>query len=124
MSYQEIQTQDLFDLNYVLSNSNLNSKLIIAHFNIRGLNANFERLESFLASLKHKPQIIICTETRILECANFFNLDGYTAYYNESEIIISDGVVVVVRIWLKWPYLCDKYNWSNRYKQSFHHWWL
>ena len=96
LSFQEIKTQDLFDLNYVSSNSNLNSKLFIAHFNIRGLNANFERLESFLASLKHKPQIIICTETRILEFANFFNLDGYTAYYNESKINICDGVIVFV----------------------------
>ena len=55
LSYQEIHTHDLYNLKNVLSNFNINSQLIVTHFNLRSLNANLELLEAFITALQQKP---------------------------------------------------------------------
>lgn len=65
--------------------------------NIRSLNANFVKLQVFIESLEIKPFIIVCTETRVLDYYKNFGLEGYNIYYNNSDINITDGVVVYIR---------------------------
>ena len=92
LNINEIHTHDLDNLNsQLLTNTDLNTNLIIAHFNVRSLNANFSLLESFIYSLEKKPHVIVCTETRFVEYLQFYNLTDYTSYYNESQINICDG---------------------------------
>ena len=70
----------------------------IVHLNIRGLNKNFTLLQQYINySLKSKPSIIICSETRKLEYPEHYNLDDYYIYYNESKINVSDGVVMYIK---------------------------
>ena len=41
--------------------------------------------------------MIICSETRSLEYTEFYNLEGYQIFYNESKINISDGVIMYIK---------------------------
>lgn len=66
-SSHEIHTHDINSLNNELSNVSTNAHLILSLFNVCSLNANFELLKSYMSSLKQKPHLIICTETRIIE---------------------------------------------------------
>ena len=68
----------------------------IMYINIRSLNANFNRLQILIDSLDIKPFIIVCTETRILDCYKYFSIPGYKIYYNKSTINQCDGVVVYI----------------------------
>ena len=78
-------------------NNNLqNSVNLILCVNIRSLDANLPKLISFIESLKVKPSIIICTETRNLQCPELYNVPEYKIYYNESKINICDGVVTYI----------------------------
>lgn len=65
--------------------------------NIRSIDANFNKLQVFLESLETKPNVIVCTETRVLENYLIYGLDGYKIYYNHSNINVTDGVVLYIR---------------------------
>ena len=69
-------------------------KEVILNVNIRGLNANFNKLLVFIKSLVIKPCIIICSETRNLVHSEFLNITGYKMYYNNGNINQNDGLVV------------------------------
>lgn len=69
---------------------------IIFYCNIRSLSKNYDKLQVFMENLETKPKIIVCTETRVLEYFNFFKLTGYKIYYNNSDINITDGVVIYI----------------------------
>ena len=68
-----------------LNNNLQNSANLILSVNIRGLDANLPKFLSFIESLKVKPSIIICAETRILQCPQLYNLPEYKIYYNEAK---------------------------------------
>lgn len=65
--------------------------------NIRSLNANFCNLNVFIERLEVKPCIIVCTETRVLAHYNEFSIKGYKIFYNNSNINITDGVVMYIK---------------------------
>ena len=65
--------------------------------NIRSLNKNFDLLEQHINhSLKAKPSIIVCSESCNLKYPEFYNINGYQLYYNDSKINIADGVVMYI----------------------------
>jgi hypothetical protein len=71
-------------------------KEVILNVNIRGLNANFNKLLVFIKSLVLKPCIIVCSETRKLVHPASFNIAGYKMYYNHGNINQNDGLVVYI----------------------------
>ena len=91
--YEEISYTNLKTLNV---NLNRNDNLIL-HVNIRSLNANYNKLEIFIKSLKTKPNIIVCSETWNLPNPQLFRIQGYKLYYNNSFINQNDGVVVYIK---------------------------
>lgn len=94
LSKIECELEDLKTLNRSL----LKKKNLILCVNIRSLNANFEKLEIFIESLSaKKPCIIICTETWNLQYPQYYQLQGYKSYYNESKINKADGVILYVK---------------------------
>ncbi|XP_031788781.1 uncharacterized protein LOC116417823 [Nasonia vitripennis] len=90
---EEISYPDLKTLN---KNLYKNDSYIL-HLNIRSLNANFNKLEIFIKSLKIKPSIIVCTETWKMFNCQIFTLKGYKLYYNNGKINQNDGVVVYIQ---------------------------
>lgn len=89
--------EKLFDDLKALNGYINNKKDFILYVNIRSLNANFTKLQVFVESLMIKPSVIVCTETRVLEHYQYFSLDGYKIYYNDSKINNSDGVVIYLK---------------------------
>lgn len=47
--------------------------------------------------MRVKPHIVACTETWILESYQYYKLNEYNIYYNNSEINKADGVVLYVK---------------------------
>ena len=79
--YQEfINNEHVIDNINILNKYLASEKEIILCINIRSLNANYNKLQTFLNSLDIKPSIIVCTETWNLEYYNFFNISGYNLY--------------------------------------------
>lgn len=70
---------------------------LILQVNIRRLNVNLSLLESLLAGLVLKPQIIVCTETWSLIDFNMYQIENYQIYYNHGNINNADGVVIYIR---------------------------
>ena len=71
-------------------------KEVIFNVNIRGPNANFNKLLVFIKSLVIKPFIIVCSETRNFVHPEFFNITGYKMYYNNGNINQNDGLVIYI----------------------------
>ena len=71
-------------------------KEVILNVNIRGLNANFNKLLVFIKRLVIKPCIIVRSETRNLAHPEFFNITGYKMYYNNGNINQNDGLVIYI----------------------------
>lgn len=65
--------------------------------NLRRPNAYFAKLEVLIRYFHEKPSVIICTETWVLQSYEFFNLDEYKIFYNESKINKSDGIVMCIK---------------------------
>ena len=67
---------------------NFNNCLKIIHFNIRGLNKNFDNLVTFLSSLEHSFDVITLSECHIsnTNCDNRFKIDGYDNFFAYSNI--------------------------------------
>lgn len=84
------------DIRALNKNFNENDDLIL-YLNIRSINANFASLEIFVESLISKPFYICCSEAWVIDNPNFFQLNGYNMYYNESDLNKADGVVVYIK---------------------------
>ena len=69
------------------------------YVNIRGLNANISKLQVYIESLKVKPILIACAETRVLgdNYKKDYNFNNYNIYYNKSIINQNDRVVMFIR---------------------------
>ena len=97
-SNEIINSEVICDTLEKLNNKINFNNFTIVHLNIRGLNINFTLLQQHINySLKSKPSIIICSETRKLEYPEHYSLDDYYIYYNESKINVSDGVVMYIK---------------------------
>ena len=102
MEQQTLNLTDIIDIEttfpdvQALNNNLQNNVNLILCVNIRSLDANLPKLESFIESLKVKPAIIICTETRNLQYPHLYNIPEYKIYYNESKTNIYDGVVTYI----------------------------
>ena len=72
------------------------------YVNTRELNANFLKLQVYIESLKVKPILIACAETRLLgdNYKKDYNLNNYNIYYNKSKINQNDGVVMFIRYYV------------------------
>ena len=90
---KEIAYNDLKSLN---QDRKATDKLIL-YLNIRGLKTNYQKLQILNKRLKIKPYIIVCAESGNLEHYQYFQLNGYEIFYNNSHINKSDGVVVYVK---------------------------
>lgn len=71
--------------------------LNLIHLNIRSINKNYNNLIIFLESLNKNFDIIVCSETGIIEDPKNFELSGYTTIYNESRFTKCDGCIVFVK---------------------------
>lgn len=91
-----VEKETEYDDFITFNNGNIGKNLIF-YVNVRSLNANFNKLELTIASLKIKPIIIVCVETWNLVKYEQFSIKEYKIYYNQSKINKSDGVVIYVR---------------------------
>ena len=64
--------------------------------NIRSINKNHNNFLTLLNGLSRKPDVLVCTETRNLVTAGYFNISGYEIYFNESNA--NDGVLMYVNV--------------------------
>ena len=80
---------------------NTRNGLVIIHLNICSIFKHFEELLILIHELKYYPDVIICTETKKIDI-NLYNIQGYTAYYNNGNINQNDGVITYIKMnWLK-----------------------
>ena len=70
---------------------------MILYLNIRGLKTNFEKLQILNKRLQIKPYVIVCAKSGKLEHYQYYKLNGYNIYCNNSHINKSDGVDVYVK---------------------------
>lgn len=80
-----------------LNESILSYNWLILYVNVRRLNVNVSLLESYIASLSFQPQIVVCSETWVLENPAMFKIENYNIYYNHGNINRADGVVIYIR---------------------------
>lgn len=92
----------LTEFNSCLTNTNENC-IKIFHTNIRSIKKNYDELLTFLSLFEVFPDVIILSESWQISCSDYFNIPGYTTYYNNSMYNQNDGIVVIV---------------SNKYSQS------
>ena len=91
---EEMQIEEIFTDLYNLINTLPNNNFFMVHLNVRSLNTNFNKLELFIEHLVIKPDIIVCTETWLLSCYTFFEMNDYNIFYNSSNNNRADGVVI------------------------------
>lgn len=83
-------------------NRYMENDLIIAHFNIRSINKNYDNLIAFMNHFSVKIDIIICSETRVIIDQNFFNITGFNLVYSGSNFNQNDGTLIYVRNYLSY----------------------
>ncbi len=98
---EEMQIEEIFTDLYNLNNTLPNNNFFMVHLNVRSLNTNFNKLELFIEHLVIKPDIIVCTETWLLSCYTFFEMNDYNIFYNSSNNNRADGVVLYIKKSLK-----------------------
>lgn len=88
---EEMVINDICDIRGTLI-----EKESILYVNIRSINKNFNKLEIILQKMSIKPLAIVCAESWNVEVLEYYNLNGYNIYYNDSKINKADGVVLYV----------------------------
>lgn len=91
--FVEIEHENIDDFNSV----DLNGRFLSLLLNVRSMNARHSQLQVYLQGLRVKPHVIVCTETWNIDCFEMFAVDGYNAYYNNSKVNLSDGVIMCIR---------------------------
>lgn len=75
-----------------------NKVLSVVHFNIRSVKHNFDELLVIIQTFQLAfCDVIILSETHQIQSVNNFNIPGYNAYYNNSDINKNDGVIIFVK---------------------------
>nr|CAI5865546.1 unnamed protein product [Callosobruchus analis] len=72
--------------------SSSDKKFIILH-KIRSIFKNFEEMNLLLEEMDYFFDIIIFTETRVIEDMSLFRIKGYNVIYNEGMLNQNDGTV-------------------------------
>ena len=73
--YNQVLCDNFTELNEVIKD------FLIIHLNVRSLNANTELLKSYINSLIKLPEVIICSETWILNYPELCSIPGYKNYW-------------------------------------------
>lgn len=97
-SFRESQTKvcnNVGELSVIVND--FNSALNIIHVNIRGVKTNFDDFLLLLSSLDVVFDVIIMSETHIVENPLDFNINTYSVFYNDSSINWCDGTIVYVK---------------------------
>nr|CAH7738431.1 unnamed protein product [Callosobruchus chinensis] len=73
--------------------------MTILHYNIRSLRANFDELCINVNKFNERRNIvaIILSETWYIDDISYFNIDGFTVYYNGASFNKCDGVVMYIK---------------------------
>ena len=74
-----------------------NKYLNVFHSNIRSIAKNLDELLVFLNNICIRYDIIILSETWVVDNIDLFNLEGYKLCYNEGNVNKNDGVIVYIR---------------------------
>lgn len=83
---------------FELINKALHSDQIkIFHLNIRSISKNLDQLILFLEQIVHDFEVIILTETFVLEDPQIYQITGYKSAYNNGNLNTHDGVLVFVK---------------------------
>lgn len=80
-----------------VNTSNINEMFNILQMNIRSIQMNFEEFQVYLEGISISFDIIILTETFVVDDINLFILNGYRYVYNEGRYNRNDGTIVYVR---------------------------
>lgn len=73
-------------------------KFNLLHLNIRSMQKNFNELTIYLNELNlEKIDIIVLSETFVIEDKSRYSLPNFDIYYSDSKFNRNDGVVVYVR---------------------------
>nr|CAH7758423.1 unnamed protein product [Callosobruchus chinensis] len=110
-NYNNIVTaecENLFDINKILLTNENAQNMTILHYNIRSLRANFDELCINVNKFNERRNIvaIILSETWYIDDISYFNIDGFTVYYNGASFNKCDGVVSMLECNIE----LDKYN--------------
>lgn len=77
---------------------NGDKKLNILHFNIRSLRRNFEELLIYINEIGvGNLDVIVLSETFVIEEPNRYNIDGFDIFYNYSSFNKNDGVLMYIK---------------------------
>lgn len=93
LNSEEFDYYDINKLNSLYSDKHIstNHALTVVHFNIRGLQSNFDNLVLYLSSLSQPFDFICLSETHIhtanADIDDRFNLDGYDKHFVSSSIL-------------------------------------
>lgn len=69
----------------------------VFHMNIRSTAKNIEELIIFLSQLKQKFDILVLTETFVLENPNIFRIEVYNMVYDYGSFNAHDGVLLYIK---------------------------
>nr|CAH7724148.1 unnamed protein product [Callosobruchus chinensis] len=102
------ECENLFDINKILLTNENAQNMTILHYNIRSLRANFDELCINVNKFNERRNIvaIILSETWYIDDISYFNIDGFTVYYNGASFNKCDGVVSMLECNIE----LDKYN--------------
>ena len=103
------QTHDTID-DYNQNSIKFEKGIEILLINVRSLHKNYNNLLLYMNKLRRKPDVLVCTESRILDCPTYYNIKDYDIYYNESKINKADGTVVYVKSKLKSTTIIETFN--------------
>lgn len=96
---QTIETEicDNFHDYFRMRLDNENRTLGVIHFNIRSLRKHMDELLVYIQMAKDSLDIIVLSETRIIDSVSNFTIPNYTQYYNESTINKCDGTMIYIK---------------------------
>lgn len=66
-------------------NNKFHNNFKLLHTNIRSILKNFDELLVYINELNYELDFIALLETRYVDNLNFYNIPGYTAYFNNRE---------------------------------------
>lgn len=79
----------------------------VYHTNIRSLEEHITELQVYLTALKNNFEIIILTETFVLDDTSLLNNPGYKFIYNDGKVSSHDGTVIYVKDNLQYEFNID-----------------
>lgn len=96
--YKEVETMVVGDSEGLRGFASNKGGLSIIHFNIRSIGKNFDELSIYLENLNtNNIDIIILSETFIINDTTNFSIKGFKLFYNRSEFNKNDGLIAYVR---------------------------